>query len=94
MSEEAHLPRAAAEALLDDEPHVRVQTLPEGFIAVLRDLQHEREGDETGCGTFVVYVDAQRMITGRWHALHTLDQLRLQLSKGVPGWSIRMAFDM
>ena len=91
--------------MLDDEPHVRVQTLPEGFIAVLRDLQHEREGDETGCGTFSGFedgepvclarrVDAQRMITGRWHALHTLDQLRLQLSKGVPGWSIRMAFDM
>lgn len=27
---------------------------PEGFVAVLRDLHQEREGDETGCGTFAV----------------------------------------
>src|SRR6185295_3037626 len=83
LSEQAQLPRAAAEALLDDDPHVHVQALPEGFIAVLRDLHHEREGDEAGFGTFVVYVDAQRMISGRWHALHTLDQLRRELGRGV-----------
>jgi len=83
LSEQAWLPRAAAEALLDDEPHVHVQVLPEGFIAVLRDLHHEREGDECGFGLFVVYVDAQRMISGRWHALHTLDQLRRELGTGV-----------
>jgi zinc transporter len=83
LREQAQLPRAAAEALLDEEPHVHVQTLPEGFVAVLRDLHHEHEGDEAGFGTFVVYVDAKRMISGRWHPLHTLDQLRRELSKGL-----------
>lgn len=83
LSEQAQLPRAAAEALLDDDPHVHVQVLPEGFVAVLRDLHHERDGDECGFGMFVVYVDAQRMISGRWQALHTLDQLRRELGKGV-----------
>jgi len=82
LSEEAHLPDAAVEALLDDDPHVHVQMLADGFVAVLRDLHHEREGDEAGFGTFVVYVDPKRMISGRWHALHTLDQLRRELGKG------------
>src|SRR5688572_13933072 len=65
LREQTWLPEAALEMLLEDEPHVHVQPLPEGFVAVLRDLRHGSEGDEAGFGTLVVYVDEKRIVSGR-----------------------------
>jgi zinc transporter len=82
LNEQARLPPAAREALLEDDAHVHVQTLPQGFVAVLRDLDHDMNGGEGGFGTFAAYVDAQRLISVRRRPLETLDRLRRELHTG------------
>lgn len=82
LREQAWLPEAALETLLEDEPHVHVQLLQEGFVAVLRDLRHGSEGDEAGFGTLVVYVDERRIVSGRRLPLRSLDRLRRDVGRG------------
>jgi zinc transporter len=83
LKELGHLHPDAVDTLLEVEPHVHVQVLPHGFVAVLRDLHHELGGGEAEFGTLGVYVDATRMISGRRHPLRTVDHLRHQLVKGL-----------
>jgi zinc transporter len=82
LREQPWLPEAALETLLEDDPHVHVQLLPEGFVAVLRDLRHGSEGDEAGFGTLVVYLDERRIVSGRRHPLRSLDRLRRDVGRG------------
>ncbi len=82
LREQAWLPEAALETLLEEEPHVHVQTLPDGFVAVLRDVRHGEEGDEAGFGTLVVYVDERRAVSGRRAPLRSLDRLRRDVGRG------------
>lgn len=76
------LPQPARDMLLEVEPHAHLQILAEGFVVVLRDLHHGFEGDEAGFGTLIVYVDPKRMISGRRHALRTLNHVRRELTAG------------
>jgi zinc transporter len=83
LIERGNLPPAAREAILEDDGHVHVQFMTEGFVAVLRDLDHAIDADEARFGTFAVYVDAHRMISGRRHPLETFDRLRRELKTGL-----------
>lgn len=83
LREQSQLPESALEALLEEDSHVHVQMLRQGFVATLRDLDHEVNGGEVRFGTFAVYVDAQRMISVRRHPLETFDRLRRELHKGL-----------
>ncbi len=82
LKEEGNLPETALEALLEDDAHVHVQTWPYGFVAVLRDLEHQTAGLQARFSTFAVYVDARRVISVRRHPLETFDRLRHELSTG------------
>jgi zinc transporter len=93
LNEQTWLPEAARETLLEDEPHVHVQLLPEGFVAVLRDLRHGSEGDEAGFGTLVVYVDERRIVSGRRLPLRSLDRLRREVGRGQDVWSSVTLFE-
>ncbi len=79
---QAWLPEPAREMLLEAEPHAHLQILAEGFVVVLRDLNHGFDGDEAGFATLVAYVDPRRMLTGRRHPLRTLNHLRRELAAG------------
>jgi len=83
LGEQSQLPEVALEALLEEQSHVHVQILPHGFVATLRDLDHEVNGSEVRFGTFTVYVDAQRMVSVRRHPLETFDRLRRELYMGL-----------
>lgn len=83
LLEHGSLPDVAREALLEDNSHVHVQFMARGFVAVLRDLDHSRDGTEARFGTFAVYVDAHRMISARRHPLETFDRLRRELATGL-----------
>lgn len=83
LREDAHLPSAAREALLEDDAHVHIQMLEHGFVAVLRDLVREVQGGEARYASFAVYVDGHRMISVRRHPLETFDRLRHELGKGL-----------
>ena len=83
LSEREDLPEAARETLLEDGGHVHVQILSHGFVAVLRDLDHEVKGAEARFGTFGVYVDPQRMVSVRRHPLETFNRLRRELTTGL-----------
>lgn len=83
LREDAQLPPAAREALLEDDAHVHVQMLEQGFVAVLRDLVREVQGGEARYASFGVYVDARRLISVRRHPLETFDRLRHELGKGL-----------
>jgi zinc transporter len=83
LSEDAHLPPAAREALLEDDAHVHVQILEHGFVAVLRDLVRESHGSEARYASFAVYMDERRLISIRRNPLETFDRLRHELGKGL-----------
>jgi len=83
LSEQSQLPEAVLEALLEEGSHVHVQILQHGFVATLRDLDHDANGGEVRFGTFTVYVDAQRMVSVRRHPLETFDRLRRELYMGL-----------
>ncbi|HWO10768.1 MAG TPA: CorA family divalent cation transporter [Polyangiaceae bacterium] len=83
LREDAHLPVAAREALLEDDAHVHVQIVEQGFVAVLRDLVREGHGGEARYASFAVYMDARRLISVRRNPLETFDRLRHELGKGL-----------
>jgi zinc transporter len=83
LKQRARVPPAVVEALLEVDPYVHVQTLQDGFVAVLRDLNHEFTDAEAGFGSMSIYVDANRVISGRRQPLRTVDHLRRELSAGV-----------
>lgn len=83
LREDAHLPAAVREALLEDDAHVHVQMFEQGFVAVLRDLVREVQGGEARYASFGVYVDQSRLISVRRNPLETFDRLRHELAKGL-----------
>jgi zinc transporter len=83
LIEHGNLPPAAREAMLEDDGYVHVQFLAQGFVAVLRDLDHAIDASEARFGTFAVYVDAHRLISVRRHPLETFDRLRRELATGL-----------
>jgi zinc transporter len=82
LAEHAQLPELALEAFLELDPHIHVQVLPDGLIAVLGDLSYDFDAGG-GFGTLEVYLDARRMISGRRQALKAVDRLRRELLGGL-----------
>lgn len=83
LEERAHLPEAAREGLFDPEPRVHAQTLSDGLVVVLSDLHHDFRADPEGIGTLHIYLDQDRVISGRRHALRSVDHLRRALLAGL-----------
>ena len=82
LDESSGLPAAARELLRSTDRRVHTEVLPEGLMMVLGDLDHDFHGDAEEFHTLFIYVDADRMITARRHALETTDQLRRELLAG------------
>jgi zinc transporter len=77
------IPARAREILLDSDPHILLETTDRGFAGVLGDLHYEFDNDPDRLGVMRLYVDADLVITARLHPLKTVDQLRLELRRGL-----------
>lgn len=82
LTEHGDLPGPTLDAFLDLDPHIHLQVLPEGLVAVLGDLSYGFDAGDDGFGTLAVYVDSRRMISGRRAALKAVDRLRRELLGG------------
>jgi zinc transporter len=80
--ESAGLEDEAREELLDPAPLAHGEALPDGVLVVLSDMHHDFKGDPESVGPVVIYLEEQRVITGRRHALMSLDRLRRKLLSG------------
>ena len=80
--ESAGLPDEAREVLLDPVPRVHGQSLSHAVLIVLHDMHHDFKGDPESVGPLVMYVEERRVITGRRHALMSMDRLRRKLLAG------------
>ncbi|HEY7372139.1 MAG TPA: CorA family divalent cation transporter [Polyangia bacterium] len=81
--EGAGLPDEAREVLLEPAPLVHGQPLPDAVLIVLQDIHHDFKGDPESVGPMVIYLEEQRVITGRRHALMSLDRMRRKLLAGM-----------
>jgi zinc transporter len=79
LTQQQDLPEEARELLLSADARVHVEVLPHGVLAVLGDLYHDFDLDPERLGTLRLYVDEQRLITGRTHPLRGVDLLRREL---------------
>ena len=91
LSERGNLSQAALAVLLDPQPRVRMQLLPEGVAGIVEDLHHDFNGDAEGFGELRLYVDAERVISARRHPLKTVDVLRRELKTGTSEATTRPA---
>jgi zinc transporter len=82
IEENPEIPPAARELLVDSDPRIHSQILPDGLLAVLGDLHHDFNADPEGFGTLRVYVSERQMISARRHPLKTVDVLRRELRTG------------
>jgi zinc transporter len=76
------LTAAARERLLSDDRHVGLHPTGSGLAGALSDVHFEFETDPEQVGVLRVYVDEERIITGRLHPLKIVDQLRRELLAG------------
>ena len=83
LKEQANVPGLVLESLLEVDPHAHLQLLPEGFVAILRDVNHEFASSELEFGTLGIYLERWRVISGRRQPLQTLDTMRRELLDGV-----------
>jgi zinc transporter len=70
--------------LLDTDSHIRLERLQNGFAGVLGDLHFEFDGDPDRLGVIHLYADAAVVVTARLHPLKVVDQLRVELRRGLP----------
>src|SRR5262245_13034464 len=80
--ETAGLDDQAREELLDPAPLAHGEALRDGVVVVLSDMHHDFKGDPESVGPVVIYLEEDRVITGRRHALMSLDRLRRKLMSG------------
>lgn len=79
----SELPVAARQLFAEVDNHIRCERVDDGLLLVIGDLHHEFDGDPERFGVLRLYIDGQRIITGRHHPLKSLDQLRRQLLDGL-----------
>ena len=77
------IPARAREMLLDTDVHIRLERVENGFAGVLGDLHFEFDGDPDRLGVIHLYVDADAVVTARLHPLKVVDQLRVELRRGM-----------
>lgn len=75
----ATLPEDARELLFDSDAHIRSENFDDGLALVIGDLHHDFKEDPEALGVLRLYLDNNRLITGRRHALKSVDRLRHEL---------------
>lgn len=77
------VPQLAKELLLDTDPHIRSEIFGDGIALVIGDLNHDFTDDPEDFGVLRLYIDSDRLITGRRHPLKSVDELRRSLLAGL-----------
>lgn len=73
------IPKDGRELLLDNDAHIRCEHFENGLGLVIGDLFHDFKEDPEELGVLRLYVDNERLITGRRHPLKSVDRLRHEL---------------
>lgn len=76
------LPKDARERLLSEDRHIGLHPAGNGLAGAMGDVHFEFETDPEQVGVLRIYVDENRIITGRLHPLKIVDQVRRELLAG------------
>lgn len=79
----ASIPEDARELLLDSDAHIRSENFDHSLALIIGDLFHDFKQDPEELGVLRLYLDNERLITGRGHPLKSVDRLRIELSEGM-----------
>jgi zinc transporter len=82
IAECEHIPPAARELLLENDPRIRLEPLGNGLAGVLGDLHHDFEINPEGLGVLRIYIGEQLVVSGRDHPLESSNRLRRELRAG------------
>jgi zinc transporter len=77
------MPEDARELLLDSDIHIRSENFDHSLALIIGDLFHDFKDDPEELGVLRLYLDNQRLITGRGHPLKSVDRLRRELFEGM-----------
>ena len=77
------IPEDARELLLDSDTHIRSENFDHSLALIIGDLFHDFKDDPEELGVLRLYLDNQRLITGRGHPLKSVDRLRRELFEGM-----------
>jgi len=80
LERSSNIPDLALELFLDPHPRARMQAVDGGVTLVLDDLYHDFRDDPDAFDTVRVFIDDNRIVTGRFRPLKTLDGIRRDLS--------------
>ena len=83
ISSYERIPARAREILLDSDLHIRLEHVERGFAGILGDLHFDFDGDPDRLGEIHLFVDESLVVTARLHPLKVVDQLRLELRRGM-----------
>jgi len=73
----------ARDLLLDSDAHIRCENFDASIALVIGDLYHDFKEDPEELGVLRLYLDKERLITGRGHPLKSVDRLRHELFQGM-----------
>lgn len=79
----ALIPEDARELLLDSDAHIRSENFDQSIALIIGDLFHDFKDDPEDLGVLRLYLDNERLITGRGHPLKSVDRLRHELFEGM-----------
>jgi zinc transporter len=77
------IPEDARELLLDSDSHIRSENFDASLALIIGDLFHDFKDDPEDLGVLRLYLDNDRLITGRGHPLKSVDRLRHELFEGM-----------
>lgn len=77
------IPEDARELLLDSDAHIRSENFDHSLALIIGDLFHDFKEDPEELGVLRLYLDNERLITGRGHPLKSVDRLRHELFEGM-----------
>src|SRR6185369_17327898 len=76
------LPDGARELFASGENRVQVEQVENWVFGVLPDLEWDLSGRAQGEGRLIFAFDPHRLVTGRLHALRSVDDLRRRMEGG------------
>lgn len=93
------IPADARDLLLDSDTHIRSEAFEHCLALVIGDLFHDFKEDPEELGVLRLYLDNERLITGRGHPLSSVDRLRHELAEGMvlgktPDLFARLVYDI
>lgn len=83
ISATAVMPDDARDLMLDSDSHIRSENFENSIALVIGDLFHDFKDDPEELGVLRLYLDNQRLISGRGHPLKSADRLRHELFEGM-----------